>query len=135
MQLLAGIQLEATMLEPVLLRMKRFRLLRQFKCFEVKHEAEYLGRRMASAESDEECAPNRQRLQEAIQEVCAKKNIGHVEMNLIEDDLNDYVNVLVREAFKAESKKLQKRELVDGRIKIKRVDGRGPRDTVPASEP
>ena len=37
-------------------------------------------------------------------------------MNLVEDELNDYVNRLVREAFDAESKKIQKRELVDGRI-------------------
>lgn len=109
------------MLEAIILRMKRMRLLRQFKSYDVKYRAQYLGEAMASAEDEASCARERERLQEAIQEVCAKKDIGHKEMNLVEDELNDYVNRLVREAFDAESKKIQKRELVDGRIKIKRV--------------
>lgn len=109
------------MLEATLLSIKRKNLMRKFKSFEVKYRAKYLGETMAGEESEASIAGDRARLQEAIQEVCAKKNIGHEEMNLVEDELNDYVNRLVRAAFDAESKKIQKRELVDGRIKIKRV--------------
>ena len=109
------------MLEATLLSIKRKNLMRKFKSFEVRYRAKYLGEAMARSESEASLAGDRARLQDAIQEVCAKKDIGHEEMNLVEDELNDYVNRLVREAFDAESKKIQKRELVDGRIKIKRV--------------
>ena len=109
------------MLSAVVLSIKRKRLMRQFRCHEVKYHAQYLGQAMANAENEGSYTHYRERLQEAIQEVCAKKDIGHAEMNLLEDELNDYVNKLVRAAFEAESKKNQKRELVDGRIKIKRV--------------
>ena len=107
----------------IVLRIKRMKLMRHFMCFEVKYHAERLGQAMTSAEDEASHAYQRQQLQEAIQEICAKKDVGHEGMNLIEDELNDYINGLVRAAFEAESKKLQKRELVDGRIKIKRVEG------------
>ena len=111
------------MLDAIVRSLKRKKLMRQFMCYQVKYYAEHLGKAMASAEKDSSNTYQSQQLQEAIQEVCAKKDIGHDDMNLIEDDLNDYINGLVRAAFEAESKKLQKRELVDGRIKIKRVEG------------
>lgn len=111
------------MLDTVFLRIKRKRLMRRFKRLEVKYRAEYLGQAMANAENEDSYSRDRERLQEAIQEVCAEKDVGHEDMNLIEDELNEYINDLVRAAFEAESKKLQKRELVDGRIKIKRVEG------------
>ena len=109
------------MLDAIVLSIKRKILMRQFRCYQVKYQAERLGKAMASAEKDTSHAYEREQLQDAIQEVCAKKDIGHEDMNLIEDALNDYINDLVRAAFDAERKKLQKRELVDGRIKIKRV--------------
>ena len=77
---------------------------------------------MANAENEDYYARDRERLQEAIQEVCAKKDLGDEDMNLVEEELNDYINGLVRTAFEAESKKNEKRELVDGRVKIKRVE-------------
>ena len=122
------------MINAIVLSIKRKRLMRQFRCHEVKYRAQYLGQMMANAENEDYYALDRERLQEAIQEVCAKRDIGHKEMNLVEDELNDYVNKLVRAAFDAESKKLQKRELVDGRIKIKRVEDLEQSGTLPASE-
>ena len=110
------------MFESIVLRFRRKKLMRHFKNYQVKYQAAYLGRAMAGAEDETDLARDRRRLQEAIQEICAKKDIGHEEMNLIEEDLNDYINDLVRAAFDAESKKLEKREVVDGRIKIKRVE-------------
>ena len=123
------------MLEGIVLSIKRKILMRHFKCLDVKFRAQYLGEAMATAQDEAGYAGQRERLQDAIQEVCAKKDIGHEEMNLVEDELNDYVNRLVRAAFEAESKKNQKRELVDGRIKIKRVDREGLNGNMPVSEP
>ena len=60
---------------------------------------------------------------EAIQEICAKKNIGHDDMSLIENDLNDYINRLVKAAYDQETQKQAKRELVDTHVKIKGVEG------------
>ncbi len=119
----ASNNMEAKVFDAIVLSIKRKKLMRQFMCHQVKYQAQYLGRAMASAENEDSYAHDRERLQEAIQEVCAKKDIEHEDMNLIEDELNDYINVLVRAAFEDESKKLQKRELVNGRIKIKRVVG------------
>ena len=111
------------MLNSILLSMKRKMLIRKFRSFEVKHRAQYVGEEMARGVGESGLGSTRARLNDAIQEVCAKNDIGHEEMNLIEDDLNVYINDLVREAFDAESKKLEKRELVDSRIKIKRAKG------------
>ena len=70
------------MFEAIVLNIRRKRLMRQFKCYEVKYQAKYLGEAMAIADNEDSCARYRERLQEAIQEVCAKKDIGNAEMNL-----------------------------------------------------
>ena len=111
------------MLDTVVLIIKRRKLMRQFRCNEVKYHAERLGETMASADNDSERAYQREKLQEAIQTVCAKKDIRDEDLSLIEDDLNDYINGLVGAAYQEESHKQQMREIVDARIKIKRVEG------------
>ncbi len=122
------------MLDTVVLIIKRRKLMRQFKCYEVKYHAERLGETMASADNDSERVYQREKLQDAIQTICAKKDIGDEDLSLIEDELNDYINGLVGVAYQDESHKNQMREIVDARIKIKRVEGLGLPGQLPSNE-
>ena len=100
--------------------------MRQFTVLRSKVSCRTLGETMASADNDSERAYQREKLQEAIQTVCAKKRHKRTsgeDLSLIEDELNDYINGLVGVAYQDESHKNQMREIVDARIKIKRVEG------------
>ena len=122
------------MIDTVVLIIKRRKLMRQLKCYEVKYYAERLGETMASADNDSERAYQREKLQEAIQTVCAKKDIRDEDLSLIEDELNDYINGLVGVAYQEESHKQQMREIVDARIKIKRVERVGLPGQMPSNK-
>ena len=110
------------MFDRLILKTKRWMLMRPFKCFEIKYQAERMGAVMAWADSESQCDYHRERIQDAVQTICAKNNIGYEEFGLVEVELNDYINTLVRAAYDAEVKKIKMQEIVDGRIKIKRVE-------------
>lgn len=122
------------MFDTVLLKSKRWMLMMRFRCHDVKYFAGRLGEAMAN--EDEESSRNycHSRIHENIQMICAKHNIRDEDLSLIEDDLNDYINGLVRAAYIEEKKKLNMREAVDSRIKIKRVDGLELADNLPTGE-
>lgn len=110
------------MIDTVKLKTKRWMLMRLFKRFEIKYQAEQIGMEMAREDRESQRDYHREKIQDAVQTICAKKNIGYEEFGLVEEKLNDYINSLVRAAYDAEVKKIKMREIVDGRIKIKRVD-------------
>ena len=102
---------------------KRWKLMRRFKCFNVKYHSEQLGKAMANVDGDFNRNYHHEQIHDTIQQICAKNNIGQEELSLIEVELNDYINDLVRAAHDEESRKLKAREFVDTHIKIKRVEG------------
>ena len=121
-----AVQLE--MLTKFLLVTKRKRLMRHFRHYEIKYSAERLGEDMASAKSENSRNYSRERLNKAVRVVCAKRDISGEDFALIEDDLNDYINRLVHTAYLEEEKRQAMRDIVDDRIKIKRVNSTEPRD-------
>ncbi len=110
------------MFDTVKLKTKRWMLMRPFKCYEIKYQTERLGTAMAQEDSESQRDYHREEIQDVVQTICAKNNIGYEEFGLVEEELNDYINTLVRAAYDAEVKKIKMQEIVDGRIKIKRVE-------------
>lgn len=110
------------MFDTIKLKTKRWMLMRPFRCFGIKYHAEEMGAAMAREDSESQRNYHREKIQDAVQTICAKNNIGHQDFGLVEEELNNYINVLVRAAYDAEAKKIKMREIVDGRIKIKRVE-------------
>ena len=102
---------------------KRWKLMRRFKCFNVKYHSEQLGKAMAKEDSDFNRNYHHEKIHDTIQQICAKNNIGQEDLSVIEEELNDYINDLVRAAHDEEERKLKAREFVDTYIKIKRVEG------------
>ncbi|MYD08566.1 MAG: hypothetical protein F4X02_00860 [Chloroflexi bacterium] len=76
-----------------------------------------------------------EKLREGIQKVCEKHNISHDDLQLMEAELNQYINRLVSEAHDEQQQKLMVREFVDTRIKVKRADSQGVIGNSSASEP
>ena len=122
------------MFATIKLKPKRWMLMRQFRCHDIRYYAEQIGAAMANEDGDNNRNYCRSKIHDNIQRICAKNNIGDEDLSLIEEDLNDYINGLVRAAYVEETKKLNMREAVDSRIKIKRVDGPGLAGDLPASE-
>lgn len=122
------------MFDTVRLRTKRWMLMLPFKGFEIKFQAEQLGAAMAREDDESQSDYYRKKIQDAVQAICAKKNIGYDDFGLIEDELNDYINSKVRAAYDAEVKKIKMQEIVDGRIKIKRVESAELDGTLQSSE-
>jgi len=123
------------MLKAVVLNIKRIRLMRLFKCFDIKYHAEHLGKAMANENDEFKRKYNHEKLRESVQKICEKNNIKPDDLRLIEEELNEYINGLVNKAHDEERQKLAVREFVDNRIKIKRVDCEGLNGHLPASEP
>ena len=99
--------------------------MRHFKCHEIRYSAERLGEDMAGDAGESSRDYNREKLNNAVRTVCAKHDITREDFVLIEDELNDYINQLVRSAFREEEKRQAMRDIVDDRIKIKRVNDIG----------
>ncbi len=123
------------MLKTVLLYFKRKRLMRLFKCFNIKYHASHLGKAMANEDDDFHRKYNHEKLREAILKICEKQNIAPTDLRLIEDELNEYINALVNKAHDKERQKLKVREFVDNRIKVKRVERHRLHGKTPTSEP
>ena len=113
---------------------KQWKLMRLFKCFDMRYHTERLGEAMANEDSDFDRNYHHEKIHEIIQKICAKNNIRDKDLSLIEEELNDYVNGLVRAAYDEEAQKMKMREVVDTRIKIKRVDSPELADMLPSSE-
>jgi len=110
------------MLARILLNIKRRRLMRLFKCFDIKYHAAHLGKVMSREANEFNRSYHHEKLREGVQKICEKNKIMPNDLRLIEDELNEYINGLVNKAHDEESQKLKVREFVENRIKIKRVE-------------
>ena len=122
------------MFATIKLKPKRWMLMRRFRCHDIRYHSEQIGAAMANEDGEHNRNYSRRKIHDKIQRICAKNNIGDLDLSLIEEDLNDYINGMVRAAYVEETKKLNMREAVDSRIKIKRVDGLELGGDLPASD-
>ncbi|MCY3572587.1 MAG: hypothetical protein OXG92_11405 [Chloroflexi bacterium] len=104
--------------------------MQKLKSFHTKYHSEELGRAMARSEREYDREYHHKELHKAIRRLCDSKNITREDLSLVEDDLNAYINRLVQAAYEKESQKLKVREFVDTRIKIKRIGGSEPSDSL-----
>ena len=95
------------MFATIKLKPKRWMLMRRFRCHQIRYHAEQIGAAMANEEGEHNRNYSRRSIHENIQTICAKNNIGDLDLSLIEEDLNDYINGLVRAAYVEETKKIE----------------------------
>ena len=72
------------MFDTVKVTTKRWKLMRRFKCFNVKYHSEQLGKAMAKEDSEFNRNYHHEQIHDAIQQICAKNNIGQEDFSVIE---------------------------------------------------
>ena len=113
---------------------RRRRVMLKFRSFDIKYRARILGEALAKPEDAHRRKHLRESLHDAVHQVCKDKNIRHDDLQLVETDLNDYINGLVTRAYEKEAQREKEREFVDTRIKIKGGDKLAESGSEPLSE-
>jgi len=123
------------MLKKFFLNLRKKLLLRRFRCFNIRHHSRELGKAMAIEQDEFNREYHHDKLRKSIEKICEDNRITHSSLLLIEDDLNEYINVLVNKANDEERQKQKVREFLDTRIKVKRAEGRALNGNSSKTEP
>ena len=113
---------------------RRKRILRLFRTWDIKYRAKLLGEALAKPDDGFHRKHNREQLHKKIHETCEENNVRHDDLKLVEVELNDYINGLVTQAYEKEEQRQKAREFIDTRIRIKGADWEAEDRSPPLSE-